>query len=153
ADSKTWILPRLAHLVPPPPGPRRTVILSAQPEPTNDIVREGWEGVTGWGPTVIGRVRTLIEATQTDVVTPPEPLKKDTLWPRPRIDSKLWPLFAAPLVLSETPLQLPAAPGAGTDDPLHAYVAKALPRVYWTGAFSIADDRHASEALERAATG
>jgi hypothetical protein len=142
-----------APFVPHAPAPRRVAVVAAWGRTANATLRNGWEGVTGYGPTVIQRVRSLLEATLTDRVTPPRPVDGDTDFPRPRPTSALWPLFAAPLVVADDPLSLPRVVWVHPewDRATALYAAPALPRIFWTGAWSrVADDAIAAPLLAAA---
>jgi hypothetical protein len=145
----------LAPLVPASPAPRRVAVIAKWGRTANAPLRNGWEGVTGYGPTVIQRVRSLLEATRTGRVAPPVPVTGDTNFPRPSPASPLWPLLAAPLVVADEPLALPRVGEARREweSALVAYRAPALPRVFWTGAWTTAADDAIADAMVDAARG
>lgn len=155
AASERPPLSELAPLVPPPPAPRRVGVVAKWGTTANATWRQGWEGVTGYGPMCIQRVRSLIEGTWRDRVVPPEPTKADTNFPRPRPTSPLWRLFAAPVVISDAPQPLARLLEGGREweSRLVAYRAEALPRVFWAGAWSAAGDAAVAEPLVAAARG
>jgi hypothetical protein len=155
ATEATPPLADLAPLVPPAPGSRRVGVVARWGRTANATLRLGWEGVTGYGPTQIQRVRSLLEATQDDRVVPPSEVGSDVNFPRPRPTSPLWPLFAAPLVVSDAPLPLPelATLRPEWDLPTRAYAAPALPRVFWTGDWEVHQDSDLAEPMLRAARG
>ncbi|BDG09578.1 YfhO family protein [Anaeromyxobacter paludicola] len=143
-------------LLPAPPAPRRVAVLTWDGFGlANDVIRHDWEGVNGWGPTMIGRVRALLGATRDGHLGGVPRVRQDTLWPHPDPTSPYWPLLACPLVLSD---EQPALPPAGAPVPaegrrLQPYRAPALPRVYWTGAYTVASDAAVAAPLLRAAGG
>jgi hypothetical protein len=145
----------LAGEVPAAPAPRRVAVVAKWGRTANAPLRNGWEGVTGYGPTVIQRVRSLLEATRTDRVVPPSPVAADTNFPRPRATSPLWPLLSAPLVVADHPLPLPRVAEARREweEPTALYRAAALPRVFWAGAWSSAPDEALADAMLLAARG
>jgi hypothetical protein len=132
----------LAPFVPGAPEPRRVAVIAKWGRTANAPLRHGWEGVTGYGPTVIQRVRSLLEATRTDRLRPPTPVEGDTNFPRPDPSSRLWPLLGAPLVVADDPQRLTALARLKKEweKPTAAYAAKALPRVFWAGAHTTAPD-------------
>jgi hypothetical protein len=108
----------------------------------------------------IERVRAVLLATQSGALPQPGPITTDTNFPRPKPTSPFWRLFAAPLLVSDEPQPLPevgvsAVPQSGKVKVRRAYRTSALPRVFWTGAFEVRDDRSRdlSPALLRAAQG
>lgn len=143
-------------LVPAAPGPRRVAVLAHEGFGlANDVIRHDWEGVNGWGPTMIGRVRTLLGATRDGALGGVPRVDRDTLWPDPDPTSRLWPLLDCPLVLSDARPKLPpAGPAIKVEDrQLVPYRAPALPRVFWAGAYTVAADEGVSKPLLRAARG
>jgi len=148
-------LSEFAPLLPAPPAPRRVGVVAKWGTTANATWRQGWEGVTGYGPMCIQRVRSLIEGTWTDRVVPPGPTTADTNFPRPRPASPLWALFAAPIVISDAPQPLPRLLEGGREweSRLVAYRAAALPRVFWAGAWSAAPDAAVADPLLAAASG
>ena len=145
----------VAPLVPAPPAPRRVAVITKWGRTANAPLRNGWEGVTGYGPTQIQRVRSLLEATQTDRVEPPRAADGDINFPRPRPTSPLWPLLGAPLVVADDPLALPAVAFVTPEweKPTRAYRADALPRVFWAGAWTSAADEALARPMLEAARG
>jgi hypothetical protein len=154
AGERPW-LADLAPEVPAPPAPRRVAVIAKWGRTANAPLRNGWEGVTGYGPTVIQRVRSLLDATRTDRVVPPTPVAGDTNFPRPRPTSPLWPLLGAPLVVADDPLPLPKVADARREweEPTALYRAEALPRVFWAGSWSSAPDSALADPLVLAAKG
>ena len=151
------VLADLAAHVPTAPAPRRVAVIAGWGRTANAPLRNGWEGTTGYGPSVIDRVRLLLEATGQDRLPPLAPVVADTNFPRPRPASRLWPLLDSPLVVADHPLQLPRVAKVVPEWNLEtwAYAAPALPRVFWAGAWSSASDgelRH-GDALLAAARG
>jgi hypothetical protein len=151
-------VPLLADLrpeVPPAPAPRRAAVIAKWGRTANAPLRNGWEGVTGYGPTQIQRVRALLEATQTDRVEAPRPADGDINFPRPEPTSPLWPLFAAPIVVGDDLLPLPQIADLAPEweKPIRAHRAEALPRVFWAGAWTSAEDSAVSAPLLAAARG
>ncbi len=153
AGGEKALLSEFAPLV--PRGGQRVGVVAKWGQSANATLRQGWEGVTGYGPMCIQRVRSLIEATQDDRVRPPGPARGDTNFPRPRPASRLWRLFAAPLVISDRPqpLQRLAAGASEWEDPLVAYRAEALPRVFWTASWTVASDSQAAAPMLEATRG
>ena len=159
-EAERPVLSEFSPLVPEPPGPRRVALLTGWGAPVNVPLRHGWEGVTGYGPMCIERVRAVLLATQSGALPQPGPITTDTNFPRPKPTSPYWRLFAAPLLVSDEPQPLPevgvsAVPQSGKVKVRRAYRTPALPRVFWTGAFEVRDDRSSdlSPALLRAAKG
>jgi hypothetical protein len=142
-------------LVPEAPAPRRVAVLAKWGATANAALRQGWEGVTGYSPMCVQRVRELLEATRDGEVRPSRPVTGDTNFPRPRPDVPLWRLLAAPLLLADGPQPLPplAVGGREWEDPLVAYRAEALPRVFWTGAWEVVPDEGITAHLVAAAAG
>jgi hypothetical protein len=145
----------LAALVPRAPAPRRVAVIAKWGRTANAPLRNGWEGVNGYGPTVIQRVRSLLVATQEDEVRPLGPVTEDTNFPRPDPTSALWPLFSAPLVVADEPWELPVIGPVRQEweRPTHAYRAPALPRVFWTGGWTRAPDGALADLMLDAADG
>jgi hypothetical protein len=155
AAGETALLGEIAPLVPPAPEPRRVGVLAKWGQTANATLRRGWEGVTGYSPMAVQRVRELLEATASGEIHPSRPVTGDTNFPRPRLSSPLWALFAAPLVVSDERQPLPAVGPAGREweEPLVAYRATALPRVFWTGAWEVVPDDRVTAPLLAAARG
>jgi hypothetical protein len=149
------LLGEIAPLVPPAPAPRRVGVVAKWGQTANAPLRRGWEGVTGYSPMAVQRVRELIEATASGEILPTRPVTGDTNFPRPRLTSPLWALFSAPLVVSDERQPLPVAGPAGREweNPLVAYRVDALPRVFWTGAWDVVPDDDISSPLFAAARG
>ena len=142
-------------LVPASPSPRRVGVLAKWGASANAPLRQGWEGALGYGPMCIERVRELLEGTRDDTVRPLAALDRDATFPSASATSRLWPLLGAPLVVSDHPLALPELLRGAREweNPLVAYRAPALPRVFWTGAWEVAPDASATPALLAAARG
>jgi hypothetical protein len=155
AAGEVALLGEIATFVPPAPAPRRVGVLAKWGQTANATLRRGWEGVTGYSPMAVQRVRELIEASASGEVRPMRPVTADTNFPRPRLTSPLWALFAAPLVVSDERQTLPVVGPAGREweEPLVAYRAQALPRVFWAGAWSVVPDDRVTEPLLEAAAG
>jgi hypothetical protein len=148
-------LAEVERLLPPAPGPRRAAVIAGWGQTANAALRRGFEGATGYGPTSIGRVMALLDATRTDRVTPPAPVTGDMNFPAPRPSSRLWPLLSTPLVVSDAPQPLPPIADLRPEwsRPTTAYAAPALPRVFWTGSWEVRADDALAEPMLRAATG
>jgi hypothetical protein len=155
AAGETPALADLAPIMPAGPAPRRVAVIAKWGSTANAPLRNGWEGVTGYGPTVIQRVRSLLEATRTDRVSPPGPVESDTNFPRPNPTSPLWPLFASPLVVADDPLPLTRLADVKREweKPTAAYRAEALPRVFWAGGWTSAPDSAIAAPVLAAARG
>ena len=155
AAGERALLGELAPLVPPAPAPRRVGVLAKWGQTANATLRQGWEGVTGYSPMAVQRVRELIEATASGEIRSLRPVTADTNFPRPRLTSPLWALFAAPLVVSDERQPLPVVGAAGREweEPLVAYRAEALPRVFWVGAWDVVPDDRVTVPLLAAARG
>lgn len=136
------ILGEFAPLVPAAPEPRRVGVLAAWGASANAPLWLGWEGALGYGPMCVERVIRLLQATLADRLPQPGPITGDTNFPRARPSSPLWPLLGTPLVISDERLPLPRLMVGEREwyAPLVAYRAEALPRVFWTGAWSVAPD-------------
>lgn len=155
AAAETPALADLAPLVPAAPAPRRVAVIAKWGRTANAPLRHGWEGVTGYGPTVLRRVHALLEATRTGALPPLGLLERDANWPRPVPTSPLWPLLGAPLLVSDRPWLLPAVTDVlpEWDLPTRAYRTPALPRVFWAGAHVTVRDEDADAPLLEAARG
>jgi Bacterial membrane protein YfhO len=155
ASAETPALADLAPLVPAAPAPRRVAVIARWGRTANAPLRNGWEGVTGYGPTVVQRVRALLEATGAGRLVPHAPIAGDTNFPRPRPTSDLWPLLSAPLVVADDPLPLPKLADVRREweRPTAAYRAEALPRVFFTPAWTSTGDDAIPGALADAARG
>ena len=142
-------------LLPDPPAPRRVGVLAKWGASANAPLRQGWEGALGYGPMCIQRVRDLLEATQDDTLRALGAMDRDATFPSARATSPLWPLFATPLVVSDRELSLPVLQRGAREweNPLVAYRAEALPRVFWTGSWQVAADAESTKALLAAARG
>jgi len=149
------ILSSYRPLVPDAPAPRRVAVLAKWGASANAPLRQGWEGALGYGPMGIERVRDLLEGTREGDVHPLGVMERDATFPSASATSPLWPLVGAPLVLSDRPLDLPVlAKGEREwEDPIVAYRAEALPRVFWTGSWDVVPDARAGPALSSAARG
>lgn len=145
----------VAPVVPERPAPRRVAVLAKWGASANAPLRLGWEGALGYGPMSVGRIRDLLEGTWNDAVVRLGPMDRDATFPSARATSPLWPLLGAPLVVSDAPLDLPvlAVGQREWENPLVVHAAPALPRVFWTGSWEVADDRDVTPALLRAARG
>ena len=144
AEREGHLLDEVLRFTPRPPKPRRVTVLLDWGEGNNATYLAGLEGVTGYGPTPIQRVLTLLHATYTGRILPPLPLDDDPNFPRLNVDSDLAGLFASPLAVLK---------GDEPNQKVRLRGTRALPRVYWVGAFEAADDRHVTAALHRAALG
>ena len=144
AANEGHLLDEILRLTPRPPRPRRVTVLLDWGEGNNATYLAGLEGVTGYGPTPIQRVLTLMRATHTGRIEPPLPLDDDPNFPRLNVDSDLAGLFASPFAVLKSDERNEKVRLLGT---------RALPRVYWVGAFEVADDAHVTPALHRAAQG
>jgi hypothetical protein len=155
AAAERPFLADLAPLVPAAPAPRRVAVIAKWGRTADAPLRNGWEGVTGYGPSVVQRVRSLLVATRDGVVEPLGPVTEDTNFPRPDPTSPLWPLFAAPLLVADEPVDLPRLGPVRQEweRPTFAYLAPALPRVYWTGAWAAAPDEALAGPMLLAARG
>ena len=140
----------LAARVPPSPEPRRVAVLLDWGEANNATYARGWEGVTGYGPTPLARVLRLFEATWHGHIRPTPALNDDENFPRFRPDSPLVPLFGAPLVAANLEANQPSL---ARDGQVRLYALPALPRVFWTGAWTALPDAQAGPALPAAARG
>jgi hypothetical protein len=144
AASEGHVLDEILRFTPRAPKPRRVTVLLDWGEGNNATYAAGLEGVTGYGPTPIQRVLTLLHATYTGRIRPPQPLDDDPNFPRLNVDSDLAGLFASPFAVLK---------GDEPYEKLRLRGTRALPRVYWVGAFEAADDEHVTAALHRAALG
>jgi hypothetical protein len=159
-EPAAWHAPVLAEaaaLVPKAPAPRRVALLSRFAGRASDVpLRLGWENATGYGPSVIQRVRSLLEATARGRFELPHPVDADTNIPHPDPTSPLWPLFGTPLVFAEAPVA-GLAPAAELrpewEKPSHVYRAPALPRVFWVGSWTVVPDDAVGPELAAAALG
>jgi hypothetical protein len=146
----------LDPLVPDAPAPRRIAVIAKWGQSANATLRLGWENATGYGPTVIQRVRALLEATRDDRLVPLGPVTSDTNFPRVRPESPLWPLLATPLVVADAPRPLLARIGEARrewENPFEVATAPALPRVFWIERWEAHADDALAEPMLRAARG
>ena len=148
--SENHALEPFAAQVPPAPAPRRVAVLLDWGEANNATYARGWEGVTGYAPTPIARVLRLFEATTNGHLRRTLPLNDDENFPRFRPDSPLAPLLGAPLLAANLDANLPPI---ARDGAVRLYPLQALPRVFWTGAWTALPDERAGEALPAAARG
>jgi hypothetical protein len=142
--------------VPEAPGPRRVAVVTKWGASVNAPLRNGWEGTMGYGPMSIQRVRELLEGTLHDQVLPLGAMDGDATFPGAHPPSKLWPLLATPLVISDRPMRgLPDffVGGREWEKRLVGFHAPALPRVFWTGSWEVAPDADVTGPLLRAAKG
>jgi hypothetical protein len=159
-EPAAWHPPALAEaaaLVPAAPAPRRVALLSRFAGRCSNVpLRLGWENATGYGPTVIQRVRSLLEATARGRLERPRPVDSDTNIPHPDPTSPLWPLLGTPLVFAERPVA-GLAPVAELrpewEKPSYIYRAPALPRVFWVGSWTVVSDVAPGRELVAAARG
>jgi hypothetical protein len=80
----------------------------------------------------------------------------DATFPSANPGSRLWPLLATPIVISDRPQPGLARFFVGKrewENPLVGFRAPALPRVFWTGSWEVAPDAGVTGALLRAAGG
>ncbi len=141
---------------PKAPAPRRVAVVAKWGASINAPLRNGWEGTMGYGPMSIQRVRELLEGTQQDEVEPLGAMDRDATFPSARPTSRLWPLLATPLVISDRPwpgLEDFFAGKREWENRMVGFRAPALPRVFWTGSFEVAPDAGVTPALLRAAAG
>ena len=150
ASAENHALEPLAGQVPAFPEPRRLAVLLDWGEANNATYARGWEGVTGYGPTPIARVLRLFEATWNGHIHPTLRLNDDENFPRFRPDSPLVPLFGATLLAANLDANQPPI---ARDGPARLYPLPALPRVFWTGAFTVLSDERSGPALPAAARG
>jgi hypothetical protein len=143
-------LDTIRSAVPPAPAPRRLAVLLDWGEGNNATFAQGWEGVTGYGPTPIDRVLRFLAATWTGAIAPPRPLNEDENFPRFRTDSPLTPLLGSPVLATRR--EASTAPILRQGD-LRLYRMPSLPRVFWTGAVRTSTDERAVGWLPRAAQG
>jgi hypothetical protein len=145
-----------ARIVPAKPEPRRVGVVAKWGASANAPLRNGWEGTMGYGPMSIQRVRELLEATRTDKVSRLGAMDGDATFPSASPTSRLWPLLATPIVISDGPQHGLPTYFAGMrewENPMVGFHAPALPRVYWTGSWEVAADEAVTEPLLRAAAG
>ena len=140
----------LAATVPKLPPPRRLAVLAPWGELNNLTFAQGWEGVTGYGPTPINRVLVLLDATYSGMIAPLRPLGDDRNFPRFRTNSPLTPLLGASAVVTT---QDASVQPLARSDALRVYPLPALPVVFWTGAWFAVRDENAGPLLNRAAHG
>jgi len=132
-------LAQLAAQLAPAPAPRRVAVLMPWGAFNNATYQAGLEGVTGYGPTPLFRVLALYQATATGRVPKPAPLDDDVNFIRPNLSSELLPLLASPMAV------------AGAE--ARPFALPALPRVFFTSAFTVAADDQVELLLHRAARG
>ncbi len=149
ASAEGHALEALAPYVPAPPEPRRVATVLDWAD-ANATLTRGWEGVTGYGPTPIGRVLHLFQATWSGRIRSPYPLNTDENFPRFRVDSPLVPLFGAPLLAANRDASAPPIARAGD---VRLFKLDALPRVFWTGRWQVASDEKTYPVLVEAADG
>ena len=153
---ETPALQEFAPHVPPSPAPRRMAVVAKWGGTINAPLRNGWEGTMGYGPMSIQRVRELLEGTKRDHVAPLRAMDGDATFPGAYPPSPLWPLLATPLVLADHPVPGLVAFFTGKrewENPIVAFRAPALPRVFWTGSWEVAQDADVTGPLLRAAKG
>ncbi len=150
AERENHALEPFAAHVPAAPQPRRVAVLMSWGEANNATYARGWEGVTGYAPTPIARVLRLFEATWHSHIRPTVPLDDDENFPRFRPDSPLLPLFGAPLLVANLQASVPPVAREGA---VRLYPLPALPRVFWTSAWTALPDERSGEALPLAARG
>jgi hypothetical protein len=156
SDEERPALQDFGKFVPHAPEPRRVAVVAKWGASINAPLRNGWEGTMGYGPMSIQRVRELLEGTWQDRIVPLRLIEKDATFPSARPSSALWPLLSTPLVIADRPM-----PGLKDfflgmrewENPLVGFRAPALPRVFWTGSYEVADDGKVTEPLLRAAAG
>jgi hypothetical protein len=122
----------------------------------NAPLRNGWEGTMGYGPMSVGRVRELLEGTRRDEVVRLGAMDGDATFPSANPASRLWPLLATPVVVSDQPQPALSRFFVGMREwerPLVGFRAPALPRVFWTGSWEVAPDLGVTRPLLRAAAG
>ncbi len=142
--------------VPRSPDPRRVGVLAKWGATINSPLRNGWEGTMGYGPMSIQRVRELLEATRLGSVFRLAASNGDATFPGADPSSRLWPLLATPIVISDRPqpgLQEFFVGKREWENRMVGFRAPALPRVFWTGAWEVAPDSAVTGPLLRAAQG
>ena len=110
----------------------------------------------GYGPMSISRVRELLEGTRKDQVVRLGAMDGDATFPAADPSSRLWPLLATPIVVSDRPQPSLVQFFAGKrewENRLVGFHAPALPRVFWTGSWEVAPDAEVTAPLLRAAKG
>lgn len=145
-----------APYVPAAPEPRRVGVVAKWGASINAPLRNGWEGTMGYGPMSVSRVRELLEGTRRDEVVRLGAMDGDATFPSADPTSRLWPLLATPIVISDRP-ELPLARffvgKREWENRMVGYHAPALPRVFWTGSWEVAPDAEVTGPLLRAAAG
>lgn len=136
-DNPALSPPRVSLAKSVPPG--RVVYFGVNP---NLAAYSGVEGAFGYSQLLVGRIYDLLLASHTNhfTILSGEPLRDEygKLWAS--LDSPLFPLFAAPSLLSAQPLgerYRLESPG-----PLWRYPAPALPLAFWTRSYEVKDDEH-----------
>jgi hypothetical protein len=142
--------------VPRAPAPRRVGVIAKWGASINAPLRNGWEGTMGYGPMSISRVRDLLEGTQRDEVVKLGAMDGDATFPAADPRSRLWPLLATPIVISDR--SFPTFPRflvgkREWENRMVGYNVPALPRVFWTGSWEVAPDAEVTGPLLRAAAG
>jgi len=156
AESERPALHDFAPFVPPAPEPRRVGVVAKWGASINSPLRNGWEGTMGYGPMSISRVRELLEGTRRDEVVRLGAMDGDATFPAADPSSRLWPLLATPIVVSDRPQPSLVQFFAGKrewENRLVGFHAPALPRVFWTGSWEVAPDAEVTAPLLRAAKG
>jgi hypothetical protein len=156
AESERPALHDFARFVPSAPSPRRVGVVAKWGGSINSPLRNGWEGTMGYGPMSIQRVRELLEGTRRDEVVRLGAMDGDATFPSADPTSRLWPLLATPIVVSDRPQPALTRFFVGKrewEHPLTGFHAPALPRVFWTGSWEVAPDVEVTGPLLRAAGG
>lgn len=142
--------------VPRAPDPRRVGVVAKWGASINAPLRNGWEGTMGYGPMSVSRVRELLEGTQRDEVVKLGAMDGDATFPAADPRSRLWPLLATPIVISDRPFPSFRRFLVGKrewENRMVGYEVPALPRVFWTGSWEVAADPEVTGPLLRAAAG
>ncbi|WP_146210292.1 YfhO family protein [Vitiosangium sp. GDMCC 1.1324] len=116
----------------------------------NLTAASGAEGVTGYSQLLVDRIYDLLYATRTGgfsiIAGAPVDDEYGKLWAQP--GSPLFPLFAAPQLITQGPVGGIAAPPR-RDGPFWRYTMQALPLAFWSQRYEVMDGPRFREQVNR----
>lgn len=134
--------------VPPPPGPGRVVHLGFNP---NLQAGSGLEGVNGYSQLMAARIFDLFYAMRDGRFTHTFRTKRNHEYGKqvPAPLSPLFPLFAAPHLLTSSPASGPGLRRIGQEGPFWRYEVPALPLAFWSQRHTVMEDAQFQEKMSR----
>jgi hypothetical protein len=125
--------------VPPPPSPGRVVHLGFTP---NLMAGSGVEGVNGYSQLMAARIYDLFYAMRDGHFSHTFRTKRNHEYGKQSVAplTPLFPLFAAPYLVSNVPVSAPRLRPTGREGPFWRYEMPALPLAFWSQRYTVMED-------------